>query len=325
MFSTGNKHVDQILLDSIRELEDSFPGDIRAYYLTGSYANGNPLPTSDVDFHVVFKSHSGSSNDDKGIPFGMRIFEDNRPVSEQFEKFQCVSRRIRGRYDVQLELVYKTEDDLRKWPVGILLDGTLVYGDGIRQDLQLPDIRDYICRTMHIGFSFIQKARNDLARISSPLGFPDPNDEFLGYVSRISSRPVKPLGPMMSLGFLATGLIAAKGRTYVGKKHAIPSLYKTHVNDRWTAFVHSLHTHCRELWHYRVPTEVRERNALKRMCVEALDFENHFFSQYKSMVLGWLKGEDHGRASLSALALEKFRIADSQIEQAMESYSRNGA
>ena len=55
IFSTGNTQVDGILSGFIQACEDALPGRVKAYYLTGSYAYGSPVPTSDIDLNVVVR------------------------------------------------------------------------------------------------------------------------------------------------------------------------------------------------------------------------------------------------------------------------------
>ncbi len=63
--STGNEKADTVLQGVIGIFEAVFPGDIRGYYVEGSYADGNGIATSDIDLEIVFKSAIEDDSDRK--------------------------------------------------------------------------------------------------------------------------------------------------------------------------------------------------------------------------------------------------------------------
>jgi hypothetical protein len=48
---------------------------------------------------------------------------------------------------------------------------------------------------------------------------------------------------------------------------------------------------CRNRWHYLIPVETTDRQALKHLCQSALDFGNHFLGIYQDFLLNELRHE----------------------------------
>jgi predicted nucleotidyltransferase len=55
--TTGHPRIDATLRGIIGLYEIVFPGRISGYYVIGSYADGNPVPTSDLDGLILFKGN----------------------------------------------------------------------------------------------------------------------------------------------------------------------------------------------------------------------------------------------------------------------------
>jgi predicted nucleotidyltransferase len=53
--ATGDAEVDRIMRGYVGVFETAFPGAVRGYYLSGSFAEGTATLTSDIDVDVVFK------------------------------------------------------------------------------------------------------------------------------------------------------------------------------------------------------------------------------------------------------------------------------
>ncbi len=51
----GKPSIDHVLSQIVQRYEAQFPGRLRAYYLTGSYAEGTAVEWSDIDVYVLFK------------------------------------------------------------------------------------------------------------------------------------------------------------------------------------------------------------------------------------------------------------------------------
>src|SRR6266567_8909448 len=52
----GHSQIDSVVQEVIQVYEDSFPGQITAYYVEGSYADQTSLSTSDIDLVIVFRN-----------------------------------------------------------------------------------------------------------------------------------------------------------------------------------------------------------------------------------------------------------------------------
>ena len=60
--TTGIEQVDQSMRAIVEHLELHFPDRVRGYYLVGSFAVGEAIPTSDIDMIALFK---GSPSDEE--------------------------------------------------------------------------------------------------------------------------------------------------------------------------------------------------------------------------------------------------------------------
>ncbi|MGG6269962.1 hypothetical protein ACQ4M3_41760 [Leptolyngbya sp. AN03gr2] len=72
---------------------------------------------------------------------------------------------------------------------------------------------------------------------------------------------------------------------YVGIKREIVQLYKTRINDQWTNLVEQVYEQCRNRWNYLIPEGETERQKLRSMCQDALEFSNYYLSAYRGFVL----------------------------------------
>src|SRR5215470_10675561 len=52
----GHSQIDSVVQEVIQVYEDTFPRQIAAYYVEGSYADHTSLSTSDIDLVVVFRN-----------------------------------------------------------------------------------------------------------------------------------------------------------------------------------------------------------------------------------------------------------------------------
>lgn len=53
--TVGKASVDDLLSQVAELYETKFPGRVRGYYLTGSYAEGDAVDGSDIDLYILFK------------------------------------------------------------------------------------------------------------------------------------------------------------------------------------------------------------------------------------------------------------------------------
>ena len=69
---------------------------------------------------------------------------------------------------------------------------------------------------------------------------------------------------------------ALQGGRYVGSKSEAIVCYGTNIGDEWSDYLAMLYQKGKGEWAYRVPEDIRERDALRRLCARFVEFERHF-------------------------------------------------
>ena len=135
LYSTGNRRIDDILRGVIGLFEATFPGRTRAYYLVGSYADGTALAESDIDFGVLFKGQMEEEEAQKA----RQLWQSCSLTSPVYLDFMAAS-----------ESQFLHADD-----VILKLASQLLYGEDIRDTIQLPSLEAYIRYCTSGTFTFI--------------------------------------------------------------------------------------------------------------------------------------------------------------------------
>lgn len=94
-----------------------------------------------------------------------------------------------------------------------------------------------------------------------------------------------------TVGWIATALVAYQTKQYVSSKGEAVQLYKTHIDDQWTTLVEQVYEQCRNRWNYLIPDEEAERQILRSLCQDALEFSNHYLRVYRNFMLRELREE----------------------------------
>lgn len=257
--TTGSDRIDQGLRETIAICEQRFPGYIRSYYLTGSYADGSAVEESDVDFEVIFKQGSEDI-----------VLEEARNLSGSLKDGDSP-----GGFSVRLE------GSLKVLHIATLrLNSLFLYGEDIRDDLKMPDIEDYARETIPKGvqFSWIRvRGRSFPAHV--PMSLPDPNEEFLGYFRTGNTK-----GLVQALFWGATGILAARHGEYVKNRSHVVELWKTRVTDHWADYLGEVHQVLRNDLRYRIPVEEDDRRRVRSLCERALAFEDYSAEQFRTFL-----------------------------------------
>jgi hypothetical protein len=274
--STGSDRADAILSGAVHLWEALFPERIRGYYLSGSYATATATPTSDLDLTIVFK-------DDYHNP-------------AESDRAQQLCAAIEALHPaIFLDLGYLSEQSLQQADrvsvaLQLKMSSRLIYGEDIRDQITaIPDAR-YVRDAMHIPYFASRYGRPQLTVLPFPLDYPDPNGRFYGYDgwNLSSSGDTEQAGTKMLVvivGRIASALVALHSGAYVSTKHESVTLYRKHIHDQWADLVEQVYDMCKVRWQYRVPTNPSDQAQLQALCRRALDFENHFFAQYRSYLL----------------------------------------
>ncbi|MDE2992368.1 MAG: nucleotidyltransferase domain-containing protein [Chloroflexota bacterium] len=276
--STGNRQIDDILREVIGVFEAAFPGRTRAYHLVGSYADGTALPESDIDFGVLFKGRMEEAEAQKA----WQLSQSLALISPVYLDFMAAGEN---------ELLHADDVTLK-------LASRLIYGEDIRDAIQLPSLEAYIrhCTSGAVTIASARLRKRDV--IVYPLDYPDPSGEFLGY----SHEPAADgsfgadIGPLKWLvvvvGRAAQSILALREGQYVATRAACLQTYRERINDQWADFIEDIYVLCRARWRYSVPSTTAERQTLRDLCEHTLAFENRFLDLYRSYLLQELRRGD---------------------------------
>jgi hypothetical protein len=260
--STGSAEVDKIIADVVSSFATAMADEVRGFYVAGSYAEGTPVPGSDIDLIAVLRKNSDE--------------ELARRVAEA-----CVARS-----PIRLDLVALTAEALaeRFMPVipAFKMGTLLIAGEDVREELSLPPLAAYGAAWADRARRFMSRIRRaEVETVQPTLGYPDPTGEFFGY-DRATIVEWYPPGTRRStkelvaiVGSAATSLIALRGGAYVPTKGRCAPLYAERIGDEWTELVSEVHAFCREHHRYEIPEKPDERLELRAICAKVLGFEQH--------------------------------------------------
>jgi len=266
--STANPHVDLLLAGLIGVCEEVFPGRLRAAYLTGSYADGSAIASSDLDLVVVFRGE----------------LEPN-----EAGRLAALSEYCDGISTLQLNLYPIGEGTLfRLGDVTVKLAGLHIWGENLRPAIPLPPLPDYRREMMHRPLLLLQALRHTHEPLIYPLALPNPAGRFHGYdrpaVRRAGPHQARTRELVTCIHWIATALLARTG-VYAGTRRQCLALYRQHLGDEWATLIEDAGRLCRDLWRYSLPTAPADRDQLRALCRRALEFENHFLSHYRTFLL----------------------------------------
>jgi hypothetical protein len=279
-YFTDHPKINQILQGIIGVFEKVFLGRIRGYYLQGSFGQRSAVTNSDLDLYVIFKDNFSS------------------PV--EVETAISLSQSCVQISPVLLEIKLGAELHLHKSTnAGIALNfkytTQFLYGEDIRDQIPVPSVNDWVQWAMSAPQASLMVTRSTKTLIF-PLRQPDPEAEFYGYdrqtipdadgIDRPSSKWL-----VATVGWIATALVACQTEQYVGSKGEIVQLYKTQIHDQWTGLVEQVYEQCRNRWNYLIPNEEADRQKLRSLCQNALEFSNYYMMVYRDFILRELSEE----------------------------------
>jgi hypothetical protein len=307
--STGSLIADKILQGVIGILEQVFPDRVRGYFVRGSYASATSTEGSDLDMFVVFK--------------------DAFVEPAEAKKARDICGHCALLSPILLEILVVSERQLQRQAnlviaLQLKLASRPAYGQDIRP--QLPDFQaDAYVRSVvdapYFNYTYPPQRRSS-PHLTYPLGHIDPEGAFYGFDQWLIPGPDGADIPSTKLlvatvGWTATALIALATGRYVRNKSACVDLYREHVADQWTELVVGVYELCRNQWHYHIPAAEEDRHQLRALCVEALAFQNHFLSRYRTYLLDELHSAAPDRQSLAAQRLAQIRYPDSEVVEAL--------
>jgi hypothetical protein len=306
---THRPTIDRILQGVIGVFEQAFPERVRGYYLRGSHRNGSSVPNSDLDLYVIFKE---DFRDPMEMQKAVKLCESCALISPMLLEIAPGGEVHLGRVELSgLTLNFKRSTQF-------------LYGEDIRDKITAPSSETWIRWAMHSPLSSFIEERPHLDVLVFPLDYPAPEAEFYGYDRQ--TLPCSDSGEQPSTKWLvatncwlATALVALRTGRYVGSKREAVEMYKAEIGDEWTDFIEQAYD-CRGQWHYLIPIEKVDRQALRHLCQRALGFGNHFLDIYQDFLLRELH-HDQSEAQLPALRSLK-RIVYPQNQEITDAVNR---
>lgn len=308
--STGDSQVDRILQGIVGLYECVLPGYIAGYYVIGSYADATSVPISDIDFIIVFA----------------------KPVThEQLAQIHSLAQHCALISPIRLDIGFTLQHDLSGIERTLLkLGSLLVYGNDLRDTLQLPPLELYQRDVTWSPYRFLGQVIRLQDVLTYPLGYPDATDPFFGYAKkRISAwyPPAVEQGTkelITGIARTATALLALHAQHYVGTKSASIRAYREYIGDEWSEYLETLYRKGKREWHYAVPQHSADHELLRDLCKRTLAFENHYFWCYRIYLLERLQGTDDERL-FAAQRLTQVVYRDAVMIAALDQNARSGS
>jgi hypothetical protein len=272
---TGDAVADRVLGGFIGICDLVFPGRVRAYYLTGSTADGTAVRTpgdalnsSDIDLTVVF---AGTLSDSEAV---------------RFSQVRGACEQLGGLGLDQLDASAVGETALfRDGDVTLKTASRLLLGQDIRDAVPLPRPEEHIRRAIRISTDVMAALRGTSAlQPTAALTYPDPGGEFYGYDFRDERYGGVPGTRLLIDGLTwgATAVLAIQTGLLAGTKRDAIRLHREHVNDEWSALLVELYERSKLRWWYGIPQRDLDRQLLRRLCGRVLALERYLLDVYRS-------------------------------------------
>jgi hypothetical protein len=304
--STENERANLVLRATIGIFVQAFPGQIRACYIEGSYADQSAVFTSDIDLVIVLKGDA----------------------SGELERAEALAQHCCVLSAVELDIGVADENKLAAGvPPYFKMGSMLVYGEDIRNSLPLVPLSQWTRDRMHSSLWRTVHLFNRPVVIRYPLDYPDPTGEFYGYDLRKLRLPggeeVNCTRDLIRLtGWSATALLAYRAGRYVTRKSECHRAYQESFQDEWGQLLEDIYVYCRGKWRYLLPTDPAERSKLREICARTLAFENYFLLIYKEFLLSELQAEDEEGRRMALWVLDQIAYQDEEIERAVVSATK---
>jgi hypothetical protein len=143
--------------------------------------------------------------------------------------------------------------------------------------------------------------------LTFPLDYPDPTGEFYGYEGGAGPEGAKVASTKRLVhlaGFIASSLVALKAGKMVTSTRAWLQAYRDTVGDAWAPLLQALYRQCKEAWAYQIPTAAQERQALRDLCRQMVDLENHYLVCYRDYLLDEVASGERTRRRFAVQRLQ---------------------
>lgn len=299
---TPSKAANEVIKRAITLVQENVSNPLLAAYVSGSYANGYAVPTSDLDLYVIFRDELTKDDEAAYGQFG--------PALESLEP--------------AVDLVPYSLGKLRELgQVGMATHFLHVWGETVHGEIPEPSLDDYAYRAMHGAYLYMGRTRK-VKPYHWPLEFPEPEDAFKGYGWRKMAFGGKEVGSIKELvvmaGWMATGLIAWRGKMLVPTKKECPGLFEAVVGGKEAATFRGITELCRNKLHYLLPESPADKAALEELLPGVLALENYFLKEYQDFLIENLANANPVRRRTSVIRLGEIRYPNSRSEEALRGF-----
>ena len=255
----SKEEVNRLLDGVVGLVELMLPERVRAYYLTGSYAEGTAVSHSDLDMVIIFKGECEPGEADR--------LRELRHLASQLAP-------------MRLDLTPKCEADLlANGATGLKLSGKFVAGEDILAQIPFEPIGQYQHDVYQAFLIYQREIRGEPETVPAPVTAPQPDGEFLGY-ERFGiwhgGHAFKPgtrlLINLISIG--ATASLAFLHEERAGSKWQAIQKYQQLIGDEWGEWLANLYQLAKVKLGYKLPTDTAVRHQLRRLIEKTPDFEN---------------------------------------------------
>lgn len=248
-------------------LRATFGDRLLACYVTGSHADGSAVAFSDLDLMLIFRE----------------------PPDEQDQQAAQAFAAAQQGAGLVLDLDLTDVAALTEAPDLILkLGSRFLSGEDIRDSLPLPALDVWARDRLHSSYWRAIRFFERPLPVTLPLGYPNPADEFFGYVRTGNTRNL-----LRHVTWAATAMIGHLGQTFVARKKDVVMLYRQIIGDGYADYLAAMYSRCKVEWNYQIPDD---RAALRALCEATLAFETQFMAVYHRFLIDELQGSPEAQA-----------------------------
>ncbi len=209
--------------------------------------------------------------------------------------------------------------------VGIRENYLHIFGEPIHLKVSNPSMEDYIYRGMHSAYLRMQLTHKNKPYVW-PLGFPDETNRYKGYDWRekikVADKAFSSIKEIVVLtGWMATGLIAWKGKRFVPTKKHVSEIFKSTIGGQVADDFELITSLCRNKFEYMIPTSENDRKDLIDLLPKVLSIENYFLEQYQHFLIENLKNTSPVRVRTSIIRLGEILFPNGDSQEALRELS----
>ena len=205
-------------------------------------------------------------------------------------------------------------------PPALKYRSTLIRGRDVRDSLEVMNRADWVRERSHAACWLMCHVFDRPGVAQLPMSSPDPQGDFFGYNTMRGAPERHPEGTTKDLvrvvAWSATALVARVTKDYVYTKTHLLEQLDDNLRPDWATFVRRLIEYCRTETNYAIPTAVRGRQRLRKLCERTRDFEDFCLSSYREYLIEELSGDDQSIDD-AIRVLERVSFRDDAISEAM--------